>query len=76
MGTRSNRLSEAVITSTHNVCFGAKIRKVGIPLHTMKVGYKGLNITRKCYPDVFFFLIVALLCSYMSMLLLVTQKLR
>ena len=25
---------EAVLTSTHNICFGAKIRKIGIPLHT------------------------------------------
>ena len=25
---------EAVLTSTHNLCFGAKIRKIGIPLHT------------------------------------------
>ena len=28
------RLNEAVLTSTHNLCFGAKIRKIGIPLHT------------------------------------------
>ena len=26
-------LAEAVLTSTHNLCFGAKIRKIGIPLH-------------------------------------------
>ena len=26
--------AEAVLTSTHNLCFGAKIRKIGIPLHT------------------------------------------
>ena len=26
------RTSEAVLTSTHNVCFGSKIRKLGIPL--------------------------------------------
>ena len=25
---------EAVLTSTHNLCFGAKIRKIDIPLHT------------------------------------------
>ena len=24
-------LGEAVLTSTHNLCFGAKIRKIGIP---------------------------------------------
>ena len=26
--------SEAVLTSTYNLCFGAKIRKIGTPLHT------------------------------------------
>ena len=31
VGTRSNRLSKAVLTSTHNLCFGAKIRKICIP---------------------------------------------
>ena len=27
-------LDEAVLTSTNNLCFGAKIRKIGILLHT------------------------------------------
>ena len=27
-------------TSTHNLCFGAKIRKIGIPLHTPVLLYK------------------------------------
>ena len=31
---------EAVLTSTHNLCFGAKIRKIGIPLHTPVFLYK------------------------------------
>ena len=31
---------EAVLTSTHNLCFGAKIRKLGIPLHTPVLLYK------------------------------------
>ena len=30
----------AVLTSTHNLCFGAKIRKIGIPLHTPALLYK------------------------------------
>ena len=30
----------AVITSAHNLCFGAKIRKIGIPLHTPISLYK------------------------------------
>ena len=31
---------EAVLTSTHNLCFGAKIRKIGLPLHTPVLLYK------------------------------------
>ena len=31
---------EAVLTSTDNLCFGAKIRKIGIPLHTPVLLYK------------------------------------
>ena len=27
-------------TSTHSLCFGAKIRKIGIPLHTPVLLYK------------------------------------
>ena len=38
--TASNRLIEAVLTSTHNLCFGAKIRKIGIPLQTAVLLYK------------------------------------
>ena len=34
------RLAEALLTSTHNLCFGAKIRKIGIPLHTPVLLYK------------------------------------
>ena len=49
-------IAEAVLTSTHNLCFGAKIRKIGIPLHTPvmlnKSGVLGLYISRTCFPDV------------------------
>ena len=31
---------EAVLTSTHNLCFGAKIRKIDLPLHTPVLLYK------------------------------------
>ena len=31
---------KAVLTSTQNLCFGAKIRKTGIPLHTPVLQYK------------------------------------
>ena len=38
--------------STHNLCFGANIRKIGIPLHIpvflYKVGLKGVVIARTC----------------------------
>ena len=47
MVTRYNRLTEAVSTSTHILCFGAKI-KVHIPLHTP--GFEGLFIIRTCFP--------------------------
>ena len=47
--------TEAVLTSTHNLCFGAKIRKIGIPLQTpvllYKMGFKGVYITRTCFRD-------------------------
>ena len=36
----SNHLVEAILTSTHNLCFGAKIRKPGIPLQTQVFLYK------------------------------------
>ena len=40
--------------STHNLCFGAKIRKIGIPLHTpvflyIKVGFKWVYITQTSF---------------------------
>ena len=38
--------------STHNLCFGAKIRKIGIPLHTPVYLHKsGVYISRTCFPD-------------------------
>ena len=36
----SNEYLEAVLTSTHNLCFGAKIRKMDIPLYTTVLLYK------------------------------------
>ena len=46
---------EAVLTSTHNLCFRAKIRKNIYPytpqFHYIKVGCKGVLITWRCYPD-------------------------
>ena len=33
-------VGEAVLTSTHNLCFRAKIRKIGKPLHTPFLLYK------------------------------------
>ena len=41
--------------STHNLCFRAKIRKNVYPctpqFYYIKVGCKGVYITRTCYPD-------------------------
>ena len=59
MGTCKNCLGEAVLTSTHNLCFGAKIRKIGIPLSTSVLLYKsgvqgGIYIARTCFPDALF----------------------
>ena len=54
VGTCQNRLAEAVLTSTHNVCFGTNtcIRKIGIPqVYFIKEGYEGVYIIRICYPD-------------------------
>ena len=46
---------EAVLMSTHNLCFRAKIRKNVYPckpqLYYMKVGCKGVYITRTCFHD-------------------------
>ena len=56
VGTRRNRLNEAVLTSTHNLCFRAKIRKNVYPckphFYYIKVGCKGVYITRTCFHDV------------------------
>ena len=37
MGTRKNRLGEAVLTRTQNLCLKAKVPQ----FHYLKVGYKG-----------------------------------
>ena len=48
--------TEAVLTSTHNLCFGTKIINIGIPCKChfcyMNVGYKGVNIIWTCFHDV------------------------
>ena len=48
--------SEAVLTSTHNVCFESKIRKLGLlpnpQFFYIKVGFKGVFISRTWFPDV------------------------
>ena len=40
MSTHNLCFGAAVPLSTHNLCFGAKIRKIGIPLHTPVLLYK------------------------------------
>ena len=50
---------EAVLTSSHNLCFGAKIRKKVYPckpqFYYIKVGSKGVFVTRTCFRDVKWF---------------------
>ena len=50
------RYGEAVLSS-HYLCFGSKIRKIvyycSPQFYYIKVGYKGVNISRTCFPDVF-----------------------
>ena len=54
MGTRC----EAVLTSTLNLCFGAKIREKVYPckpqFYYIKVGCKGVFVTRTCFRDVLY----------------------
>ena len=49
----SNEYPQSMFWS--NLCFGAKIRKISIPLHTpvllYKSGHKGVFISRTCFPD-------------------------
>ena len=53
VGTRYNCLAEAVLTSPNNLCFGAKIRKIGIPLHTPVLLYKSGVIGGTHFTDMF-----------------------
>ena len=41
VGTCYKRVAKAVLTSTHNLCFGSKIKKIGIELLTPVLLYKG-----------------------------------
>ena len=56
VGTCWNRLVEAVLMSTHNLCFGSKIREIGLvypckpQFYYIKVGSKGVYITPTCFP--------------------------
>ena len=50
--------TEVVLTSTHNLCFRAKIRKIMLTVNSckpqfyyMKVGCNGVYITWTCYHD-------------------------
>ena len=44
---------EAVLTSIHNLCIGAKIRKIGIPLYTPVLQYKSGVQWGMHYSDMF-----------------------
>ena len=54
MGTRKNRLAEAVLTSTHNLCFWAEIKKNNVhpfkpQFYCIKVGFQGIKIIQVCF---------------------------
>ena len=48
-----NRLAKAVLTSTHSLCFGSKMQKIGIPLHTPVLLYKSGVKGVICVTDMF-----------------------
>ena len=50
---RGSFFDEAVLTSTHNLCFGAKIRKIVTPLHTPVSLYEGGVYGGIHYTDMF-----------------------
>ena len=56
--------------SNHNLCFRAKIRKNTYPctpqFHYIKVGCKGVFITRTCYHDELFTLMFASSIGHVS----------
>ena len=44
--------TEAVLASTHNLCFGPKIKNTSIPqFYYMQVGFKGVFVAWTCFPD-------------------------
>ena len=49
------RRCEAVLTSTHNLCFVAKIRKIGLPLHSPVLLYKSWVSVGIYFTDLFSF---------------------
>ena len=53
---------DAVLTSTHNLCFGAKIRKIGIPLHTPVLLYKSGVHGGRYYTEIFSWWKIQCLC--------------
>ena len=49
VGTSKNRLSEAVLPSTHNLCFRGKMYTCKPQFYYIKVGCKGVFVTRTCF---------------------------
>ena len=74
VGKRYNHLSEAVLTSTHNLRFGAKIRRNVYPckpkFHYIKVGCKGY----KSHGHVFLMLLIT--SDFSIRLMLFTSELQ
>ena len=55
-GYMLGRFQEAVLTSTHNLSFGSEIREIDIypckpQFYCIKAGFKGVYISRICFPD-------------------------
>ena len=73
VGVRENHLSEAVLMSTHNLCFRAKIRKKVYPckpqFYYIQTGCKGVFVTRTCFRDVHVHMYVIIFFTHMSYLM-------
>ena len=67
-------LAEAVLTSTHNLCFGAKIRKIGILLHTPVLLYKSGVQGGIHYTDMFHDVSVGVIIKMICVVLEISQN--
>ena len=69
-------LVHVTTASAHNLCFGAKIRKKGMPLHLVlpyKSGVLRVYITRTCFRGVFFCFMLLFIFSLIDIQLLIVN---